>query len=89
MKKNHRKSEISEKEILYNFFQKCPYPIFITRAKDGTYIDVNENAVKFWGFKRQQIIGRTSTELGVYPVEKRNLLLKEIKQNGFARNVMV
>ncbi|HNY50991.1 MAG TPA: LuxR C-terminal-related transcriptional regulator [Smithella sp.] len=89
MKKNHRKSEISEKEILYNFFQKCPYPIFITRAKDGTYIDVNENAVKFWGFKRQQIIGRTPTELGVYPIEKRNLLLKEIKENGFARNVMV
>jgi len=89
MKNNHRKSEISEKEILYNFFQKCPYPIFITRATDGTYVDVNEIAVKFWGFKRQQIIGRTSTELGVYPVEKRKSLLEEIKKNGFARNVMV
>jgi len=89
MKNNHRKSDISVQDIIYNFFQKCPYPIFITRAKDGTYIDVNETAVKFWGFKRKQIIGRTSTELGVYPVEKRNLLLKEIKQNGFARNVMV
>lgn len=89
MKKNHRKSDISTQDIIYNFFQKCPYPIFITRAKDGTYIDVNENAVKFWGFKRKQIIGHTSTELGVYPVEKRKSLLEEIKKNGFARNVVV
>lgn len=75
--------------MIYKFFMECPLPMFVTKAKDGTYVEVNKAAVKYWGLPRKRIIGQKSTALGVYPVEYRKLLMEEIRKNGFARNVVV
>jgi len=44
------------KDLIKRFFMKSPIPMIITRAKDGTYVEVNEAAVKLWGLQRKQII---------------------------------
>ena len=64
-----------------------PFPIIITRAKDGTYVEVNKAAAKLMGLPRKQIIGHTSIELGFFSSEQRKLLIDDIKKQGFAKNV--
>lgn len=61
----------------------------INTFKDGTYVDVNETALKYKGLKRKDMIGRRASELGYFPVEQRRLLVDELKKNGFARNILL
>ena len=77
------------KDLIEKFFMKSPIPMIITRAKDGTYVEVNEAAVKLWGLQRKQIIGHTSTELGIFSAEQRNLFIDAIGKQGFAKNIPV
>lgn len=89
MKNSKRTPETPVKDIIHKLFMENPLPMFITKAKDGTYVEVNKAAVKYWGMSRKQIIGQQSTALGVYSGKYRNFLMKEIRKNGFARNVIV
>jgi len=66
---------------------ESPFPMVITKAKDGTYIEANKTAMRFWGWPRKQIIGHQSTELGVISPEQRNKFTHEIKKQGFAKDI--
>lgn len=82
-----RKAEIPTKDLVFKLFMKSPIPMSISKTEDGTYVDVNESAVKFMGLPREKIIGRTSSELGHTPLEKRRLFIDAIKEHGFAKNI--
>jgi hypothetical protein len=41
------------------------------------------------GLQRKQIIGHTSTELGIFSAEQRNLFIDAIGKQGFAKNIPV
>ena len=47
-------------------FAACPEAITIEVLAEGKYIDVNEAFLKKSGFLREEVIGRTSMELGVW-----------------------
>jgi PAS domain S-box-containing protein len=47
-------------------FRVNPQPMFIVRASDQRYVDVNEPFERLTGFSRDEAIGRTSVELGLY-----------------------
>lgn len=79
----------SVKDLIKKSFMKSPFPMAITRAKDGTYIEVNESVVNLFGLKRRQIIGRTSTGLGLFSAEQRNLFVDEISKRGFVKSFPV
>jgi DNA-binding CsgD family transcriptional regulator len=64
-----------------------PLPICISRAKDGTYVEVNKAALKIMGLPRKKVIGHTSIELGFISPELRILLIDDIKKQGFAKNI--
>lgn len=87
MKNRKRSGRPSIKELINEAFMKAPIPMSITRAKDGTYVEANEVALKYMGLKREEIIGRQSSELGHFPKEKRHLFINEIKEKGFAKNI--
>lgn len=74
-------------ELIIKFFREEPFPIIITRAKDGTYVEVNKTAAKLMGLTRKQIIGHTSVELGFFSAELRQLLIEDIKKQEFAKNI--
>ena len=82
----HRKLvEIKLKESEEKFsmiFEKAPALISITDYYDGTYIDVNDFAVRFSGFSREEIIGKNSFEIGWITEENRNLLVKTLTEKG-------
>lgn len=56
-------------------FQTSLDPISITRLSDGTYMDVNPAFLKLLGYERNEVVGRTSLELGVWvnPADRQRL----------------
>lgn len=76
-------------DYLKTIFWKAPNPISITTAKEGIYIDVNEAFTKFFGVRRQDVIGKKSVEFGHMTKERRLKMLNDIKEKGYARNLLM
>ncbi len=47
-------------------FHSSPVPVVITRLVDGAYVEVNEAWSKWFGWSRDEVVGRTSIELGIW-----------------------
>lgn len=45
-------------------FLAAPYAVVLTRMSDGTYLDVNPAFERSAGYRRDEVIGKTSRELG-------------------------
>ncbi|MBJ6799522.1 PAS domain S-box protein [Geomonas propionica] len=71
-------------------FHASPDSIVITRAEDGTYIDVNEAFQEITGYSRDEVIGRTSTELMLWAdPDARMVMLRLLNEHGHVRNLDV
>ncbi len=69
-------------------FQASPDWIVITRAVDGCYIDVNDAFLAITGFRREEVIGRNSVELGIWLAPQARIsMLKILNDNGMVRNL--
>ncbi len=55
----------SEKRFA-KIFQANPAAISITRISDGRIIDVNDSHVRLLGYAREELVGRTTLELGIW-----------------------
>lgn len=66
----------SSEEKFYKSFQISPDAISINRKEDAVYLDVNDGFTKMSGYKHEEIIGKTSTELKfwLYPDERRRMV---------------
>ena len=72
-------------------FNESPLPMSILTLKGGRYIDVNDAFVNVVGCSsREEIIGRTSIELGVWtdPQEHRKVV-KALFETGYVRDMEV
>lgn len=47
-------------------FRANPQPMSLTTLAEGRYLDVNESFLKMCGYRREEVIGRTSIELGIW-----------------------
>jgi diguanylate cyclase (GGDEF)-like protein/PAS domain S-box-containing protein len=47
-------------------FQSCPDSVQIARMRDGAILDVNQAFLDISGFQRDDIIGRTSEDIGIW-----------------------
>lgn len=47
-------------------FRMSPLPINISTLKEGFYLDVNDSFLRLLGYSRDEVIGRTSLELGIW-----------------------
>lgn len=79
----------SEQRFLLAFHAN-PLPMTITRLADGAHLEVNEAAVRHSGFTREEMLGRTKTELGfgVGPAQ-RDTMLRELHARGQVRDLEV
>ncbi len=69
-------------------FESSTNMMAVTQISDGTHFDVNPAWLTAFGYSREEVIGRTSSELGVWqPYEQRDALLETLKQEGSAKNV--
>ncbi|HTX18885.1 MAG TPA: PAS domain S-box protein [Bacteroidota bacterium] len=67
-------------------FHSSPAGIALSRKHDGKFIDVNEETCRIYGFTRDEIIGKTSVELGILEAEARRGLLETLKTHNSLRN---
>ncbi|HEY7545976.1 MAG TPA: PAS domain S-box protein, partial [Blastocatellia bacterium] len=71
-------------------FRASPVPMSIVTYKEGRYIDVNESFLRNSGYAREEIIGRTTTEIGIYAdPQERDRLRQMLEQQGSIHNVEV
>src|SRR5262249_23923045 len=57
-----RKSE----EMFSKAFRQSPLMLSLTSAKDGRFVEVNETKERITGWRRDELIGRTSVEMGIW-----------------------
>jgi len=84
-----RAEEIIKKseEKFSKAFEASPEAITIASMEDGRYIEVNNVFLKTTGFQRDEVIGHTSTELGVWVDPKERLkFIEELSINGSLKN---
>jgi diguanylate cyclase (GGDEF)-like protein/PAS domain S-box-containing protein len=64
-------------------FRSSPLAASIAQAHDGRFIDANDNYARDFGWSRDELIGRTSLEVGLWPDEEtRNQWAKLLKRDG-------
>ncbi|WP_027368970.1 PAS domain S-box protein [Desulfocurvibacter africanus] len=84
------KAEASLRESEEKFrkiFSSCPDPISISTLEDGRYIEVNDAFTRTSGFSRDEVIGKSSLDLGVWRApEDRQQVIDKLKDKGSLRN---
>ena len=63
-------------------FQNAPLLMAITKIEDGTFLDVNNKFIELSGYTRDEVIGRTSLELGWLTSEARVKIVEECQRHG-------
>jgi PAS domain S-box-containing protein len=58
-------------------FRKHPDLMAITSAPDSKFFDVNEAFVKTLGYSKQEVLGRTAAELGLFPHAEEQVAVAE------------
>jgi len=69
-------------------FHASPASLAISRFADGTLIDVNESFLRLFGYQREEAIGHSTTELGIFgSKEERAEIMLAVKEEGYIRNL--
>ena len=86
-KQAEEKLRESEERFRLSFYIS-PDAININRLEDGLFVDINEGFTKLSGFTRDDVIGRTSLEIGLWSRrEDRETLLRGLKEQGYYENL--
>lgn len=85
-----KKAQQTLKESEENFriaFHSNPSVVGISSLEKGIYLEVNEQFSKVFGWKKEEILGRTSQELHIFKdYIQRAALVKELVEKGNIRN---
>ena len=64
-------------------FQASPFPITVSRIKDGIYAEANGAFEKLTGYRTDEINGHSTAELNIWvDPERRNRLINELREKG-------
>ncbi|HJW24444.1 MAG TPA: PAS domain S-box protein [Rhodocyclaceae bacterium] len=58
-------------------FRASPVAISITRVADGCYVDINDRYAQTFGWPREELVGRTSVEVGLWPDDAARIQWRE------------
>ncbi len=67
-------------------FQAVSVLITISKIEDGTYLEVNDTFIKYTGYNKDDVIGKTSVEIGFIRKKDRDLLKKTVQKKGYLRH---
>ena len=87
---SHRaKQKLKEsEEIFRNFYQIVPDVFTITDVDTGVYVDVNEGFCRVTGYSRSDVIGQSSSDLGIWEDgADRDKLVQRLKRKGIVNNL--
>ncbi|MDR3554927.1 MAG: PAS domain S-box protein [Syntrophobacteraceae bacterium] len=69
-------------EKFFSVFKHAPMMAAISVMEDGTYLDVNDKFLEASGFRREEILGKTSIEVGWVRSEDRQRLIDTLQEQG-------
>lgn len=75
-------------ERFFKAFSTNPIAIILTE-EDGKIIDANESYLELTGFKKEEVLGVSSTKLGITSEKVRNILIKEFREKGEIKDLEV
>lgn len=74
--------------LFETLFRGSPLPIVIARLTDGRFFEANEAAQRLFGYSREEVIGKTTLDLGTWPsTVKRDALIQQLRTTGRADDV--
>jgi len=74
---------LQESEALFRtIFDLSPQAIALTEVETGELKEVNQTFCELTKFKREELIGKTTTELGLYSEKDRERFVKKIRSTG-------
>lgn len=83
-------AEAALHEIAASFttiFRETPSPIAITSLEDNTIIDVNSAFERISGYKRDEVIGKSTVQMGLFENNRdRDRIYREIRRKGVVRD---
>jgi PAS domain S-box-containing protein len=89
--KERQKAEREVRESEERFrtaFGASPDAVNINRVSDGLYVDVNDGFTELTGFTRDEVIGKSSSEISIWNDPKdRERLVAELRRSGHATNM--
>jgi diguanylate cyclase (GGDEF)-like protein/PAS domain S-box-containing protein len=69
-------------------FRSIPDVVSIASVPDGKFLEVNDHFLDKSGYERDEVIGRTVFELGIWAdVTERDQLMSELKEHGVVRDM--
>ena len=84
-KRAEAERQLSE-ERFARIFHASPDAITISRLNDSVYVELNDKWVELCGFSRDELVGKSSTELGIWMnPERRTMLLQQLESDGRVR----
>ena len=60
--------------------RNSPVAIGISRLGDGTFLEVNEAFVQLYGYTREEIVGHTSEQLGLWQLGNRDGVVRNLRE---------
>ncbi|TGL99304.1 PAS domain-containing sensor histidine kinase [Leptospira jelokensis] len=76
--------------IWFTSFSESPIGMAITDLQTGLYVEANEVYCQWLGRKREEVIGKTTVDLGIYSnLSDRDVILSKLKTDGFVLNFEV
>jgi PAS domain S-box-containing protein len=85
--KQAEESRARSEEKFTKVFRSSPIAFSITTVTEGRFIDVNEAFERKYGYSREEILGRTVFDIGVWvDASDRSQMLNEIRGQGHVRN---
>jgi len=70
-------------DLFANAFHFAPIPISVSRINDGMMLDANGSLLDFFGLSREEVVGRTALELGIWRDEaQRGQVLDALAREG-------
>jgi PAS domain S-box-containing protein len=84
----HAEQALRESEEKFSkAFHVSPNAITITEIESARFVDVNEGYTKLFGFTREEVLGRTALEVGMWqdPIERAQLMA-ELREKGSVRD---
>jgi PAS domain S-box-containing protein len=77
---------IESEHTFSTIFDNSPYPIAITSVPDSRVMDVNKALLNASGYTREELLGKSVTEIGLYSPADADMLHSRMIQDGKIEN---
>ncbi|HKM91517.1 MAG TPA: PAS domain S-box protein [Candidatus Acidoferrales bacterium] len=76
LKRAEEEKRVSQ-EMFTKAFQSSPDSMTISTLAGGRYLEVNEGYTRLFGWRREEVVGKTTLELGIWPEPEGRARLEE------------